>query len=117
MLDPEIFTKKKVTEDQIKIIYNSVITTAYYLNAQVRTLYELDLLNGDIDQIVKTCRRQSSLAESIIEKQMKVGYDTKLFDSCMVLDYLNDSLRDSFFKYQKKNKKVGTLKFDFGVDK
>jgi len=114
MLDSEMFTEREITEKQLKTMCYSVISTAYYLNAQVVTLTELNLLNGDLNKLAKLCRQQSDLATLITQIQIEVGYDSRLFGFCITLDSMNDEIRNLYFKYQKHNKiKVQTLKFDF----
>lgn len=113
MLDSTMFTDE-ITEKQLKIMCSSVVSTAYYLNAQVVTLAELNLLDGDLKKLAKLCRRQSDLATLIVQIQIEVGYDSRLFGFCITLDSMNDEIRNLYFKYQKHNKiKVQTLKFDF----
>ena len=110
MLDSEMFTKK-ITEKQLKTMCNSVTATAFYLNAQVTTLAELNLLHGDLKKLAKLCRKQSDLATLIVQIQIEIGYDNRLFGFCIDLDNLNNVIRDLYFKYQEY--KVSTLKFDF----
>lgn len=113
MLDSTMFTEY-ITEKQLKSMCSSVVSTAYYLNAQVVTLAELNLLNGDLKKLAKLCRRQSDLATLITQIQIEIGFDYKLFDFCITLDNINDEIRNLYFKYQEHNKiKVSTLKFDF----
>ena len=107
-------TNEEITEEKIKKLFFSVITTSYYLHGQINALYELDQFKCNTDELEKITMIDAELAERIVDCQIEMGFNEKVLELCKTLGEINNQLRKLYFDCQEGNEcTVPTLIFNF----